>query len=82
MIKDRQAYEIRNGGFGILDRYEEDLNDSDSSKRKVWFNKTLIIITYNYFIFIRIIRDLKTYSISQVKISYISQVEYSFHKWK
>ncbi|PWA72528.1 hypothetical protein CTI12_AA266440 [Artemisia annua] len=35
MIKDRQAYEIRNGGFGILDRYEEDLNDSDSSKRNV-----------------------------------------------
>ncbi|PWA72545.1 CHASE-like protein [Artemisia annua] len=35
MIKDRQAYEIRNGGFGILDRYEEDLNESDSSKRKL-----------------------------------------------
>ncbi|PWA34681.1 hypothetical protein CTI12_AA616810 [Artemisia annua] len=35
MIKDRQAYEIRNGGFGILDRYKEDLNDSDSSKIKV-----------------------------------------------
>ncbi|PWA44335.1 hypothetical protein CTI12_AA526910 [Artemisia annua] len=34
MIKDRQAHEIRNGGFGILDRYEEDLDESDSSKRK------------------------------------------------
>ena len=42
MIKDRQAYEIRNGGFGILDRYEEDINEPDSSKRKVCFNIKLL----------------------------------------
>ncbi|PWA44086.1 isocitrate dehydrogenase [Artemisia annua] len=34
VLVERQAYEIDNCGFGILDRYEEDLNENDSSKIK------------------------------------------------
>jgi hypothetical protein len=42
MIKKRQSFEIDNGGFGILDRYEDDLNGSESSRRKVCFNDIIL----------------------------------------
>ena len=42
MIKKRQSFEINNGGFGILDRYEDDINDNEFSRRKVCFNNIIL----------------------------------------